>query len=233
MGTSSDFAGGSGGAWTGYKRAASSLPRAAEPNEPGGCLHGTSERSAALAELRAERRLEVAGSNAWVDFSPALPRADLPAGLRLGLGHLIGQRRYDVLAALIAEIAGNADDLEAAAARSAVLDVLDELLPEGDHYASLEDLQLDAQGVRDALQRFLAAYVYNRAAPIIEERLNRLDPQVAEARDAEIREYARSLVELNMQEIDPMQIDWSGEGGRNTSEALLRDLYEYIEALDE
>lgn len=167
-------------------------------------------------------------------FLAGVAAGGLAEGLvRLGLGHLVGQSRYDVLTALIDEIAGGTGDLEAVAAQSAALDVLGELLPDGTDYADLDQLALDASEVREALEVFLARYIYNRAAPVIEERLNRLEPATAEGRDTEIREYVEALVRLGMHETDPMQIDWSGPAGRATSEALLRDLYTYIEALDE
>jgi len=234
MGTSSDFSGGRGGAWTGYKRAASSFAKHGGQGRAGralarhvGTLGGAgSAAGSAAAGIRGTQRLG--------GFLSGVAEGGLAEGLqRLGLGHLVGQSRYDVLTGLIEAIAGNGEDLEAVAARSALVDVLDGVLPDGEDYADLDLVALDEAGVRDALERFLAAYVYNRASPVIEERLNRLSPQEAEARDIEIRDYARSLVELNMREVDPMQIDWNEDAGRATSEAILRDLYEYIEALDE
>ena len=234
MGTSSDYSGGRGGAWTGYKRAASSFAKAGGSERAARVL---ARQVATLGGAGGAAGSAIAGARGTQrlgGFLSGVAEGGLAEGLeRLGLGHLVGQSRYDVLSALIEAIAGNGEDLEAVAARSALVDVLDELLPEGDDYDDLNDLRLDADGVQDALERFLAAYVYNRGSAVIEERLNRLDPQIAEVRDIEIREYVQSLVALNLTEVDPMEIDWSGQHGRDVAAGILHDLYAYIEALDE
>jgi hypothetical protein len=234
MGTSSDFSGGRGGAWTGYKRAASSFAKHGGSERAGRALArhvGTMGGAGGAAGSAASG---ARGAQRLGGFLAGVAAGGLAEGLeRLGLGHLIGQSRFDVLTGLIEEIAGTGGDLEAVAAQSAALDVLDELLPDGADYAELDQLTLDETGVKEALERFLAAYLYNRASAVIEERLNRLDPQAAETRDEEIRSYVESLVELRMAEVDPMTIDWGGSGGREASEGLLRDLYDYLEAQDQ
>jgi len=234
MGTSTDFPGGRGGAWTGYKRAATSFAKAGGSARAGRALarHVATLGGAGGASSSASTGTH--GTQRLGGFLSGVADGGLAEGLeRLGLAHLVGHDRYDVLSALIEAIVGNGEDLEAVAARSALVDVLDELLPEGEDYDDLSDLRLDSDGVRDAFEHFLAAYVYNRGSAVIEERLNRLDPQIAETRDTEIREYVQSLVALNLQVVDPMQIDWSGKQGHDVSERILRDLYVYIEALDE
>jgi len=85
--------------------------------------------------------------------------------------------------------------------------------------------------VRDLLANFLAAYAHNRAAPVIEERLNRLgDPSQAEARDREIRDYAKCLIDVRVSELDPLSIDWNDSQGTAVVDQVSKDVYALIEA---
>jgi hypothetical protein len=109
-----------------------------------------------------------------------------------------------------------------------LLDVLDELLPADG--VALDSVRLDAAAVIDALQRYIAALVYNRAIPVIDERLTRLeDPHLAQRRDRELRDYITALVRLHTIRIDPLALDWNGPEGRAIIEALLVAVYEQLE----
>lgn len=232
MGTSADSGGGVGGAWTPYKYAATNFVKY------GGGARAAIAMARFVAALGGASRAAdgsaggtAAGQGVAGVFAGLATEGLTPTLQRLGLGDLVGRSRYEVISALIDRIAGAGDSPEAQAARSAALDVLAEILPDGDSYDELADVSLDAADVRAALQLFVAAYVYNRAAEVIDERLSRLqDQQAAEQRDRELRDYIRAVVELRLQDLDPLTVDWNGDDGRNVIERVLRDVYRQLEA---
>ena len=106
---------------------------------------------------------------------------------------------------------------------------LDELLPEGEE-VQLDSVQLDEAAITEALCRYLSALVYNRAIPVIDERLTRLQNQpLAQQRDRELRDYIDALVRLHMQDASPLGIDWQGPDGRGFVEGILRAVYDQLE----
>lgn len=236
MGTSSDYGGGRGGAWTPYKRAATSFASNGGRERAGrvlarqvATLGGAAGAAAsAAAGARAARRLAAFLAGGVSDTGE--PTTFNFAAV--GLGDLVGADRYEALDALVDAIAGEGASLEAQAARAAALDVLGDLLL--DENVELTDMRLDGDGVHDLLAKFLSFYLYNRAAPIIEERLNCLnDPALAAQRDQEIRAVAAAVVDLGLQGLDPMAVDWQGQAGEHEVERLLGEIYKLIEAMDE
>jgi hypothetical protein len=146
----------------------------------------------------------------------------------VGLADLVGADRFTILSELLDRFAGPGSDLGAQAARDALLDVLDEVLPEDD--VALDDVRLDEASVIDLLQRYLSALVYNRAIPVIDERLTRLqNQQLAQRRDRELREFISALVRLRTEGTKPLSIDWSGPQGRAFIERMLRAVYDQLE----
>src|SRR5439155_9839297 len=92
----------------------------------------------------------------------------LEGGLEaVGLRDLIGRGRFEVLSALIDRIGGVGDDEEAVAARSAVLDVLAEMVPEGDDPDELAERRLGPHALREAFLLFLTNYIYNPVGAIL------------------------------------------------------------------
>ena len=238
MGTSSDFTGGRGGPWTGYKRAASSFAKHGGRDRANrvlarqiGTLGGArGAAGSAAAGARAARLLATFLTGAAGPAAPGQPgRLDFAA---FGLQDLVGADRYEALEAIVDAIAGEGGSLEAQAARAAVLDVLGDIVLNED--VDLADIRLDADEVKDLLAKFLAFYLYNRAAPIIEERLSRLnDPTLAAQRDQEIRDVVAAVVDLGLAGLDPMAVDWQGQAGEHEVERLLGEIYKLIEAMDE
>ncbi len=234
MGTSSDYSGGTGGAWTGFKRAATDYAK-----------YGGGGRA---RRVMARHVATLGGAGAAVISSAAgISTAQRLARLFTGIGtvgfdatlrsynldRLIGRDRFDVLEALIEIVAPAGADLESEAARSAAFDVIGEVFGDGESYEELSDTQLDREGVLRALELFIAAYIYNRADPVIDQRLSRLNGDEAERRDRELRDFIRALVRLELGERDPFRVDWDGPEGRDIIEGLLRDVYRQLEAWDE
>ena len=232
MGTSSDSGGGVGGAWTPYKQAATNFAKYGGSERAGTALArfvaalGGATKAAAGSGGGTAAGQGVAGVVAGLATDGLTPTLE-----RLGLGDLVGQNRYAVISALIDRIAGAGENPETQAARSAALDVLAEMLPDGENYDDLAAADLDAADVRAAVEMFLVAYIYNRAAEVIDERLSRLqDQEAAERRDRELRDYIRAVVALRLKDVDPLTTDWNADEGRRVIGRLLRDVYRQLEA---
>ena len=235
MGTSASNRGGTGGAWTTFKRDASTFARNGGES---GAAKTLRSYVAALGGAAAAVAAAGVGVSTGQSLATFLAGSTGPAGIAggletVGLTHLLGADRFTILSDLLDLFAGTGSNLEAQAARNALLDVLDELLPQ-DSELSLEDVQLDENRVIEILQQYLIELVYNRAIPIIDERLTRLqNPQLAQQRNQELREYIAVLVRLRTEHMTPLNIDWSGADGREFIESMLRAVYDQLEGWEE
>lgn len=229
MGTSKSNSGGSGGAWTDYKRNASYFAKYGGEDRAAKALAGF---IAALGGVAAAVAAAGPGAAVGQSLGQLLAGSTGPTGVAgglesIGLAHLVGQDKFTVLSGLLDAFAGSGGDLEAQAARQALLDVLDELLPED---GDLEALVLDENAVSEALLQYIAALIYNRAIPIIDERLTKLENQpLAEQRDKELRDLIVALVQLRASATQPLNIDWSGPQGRQFIDGILKAVYQELE----
>jgi len=149
----------------------------------------------------------------------------------LGLGHLVGKDRFDVLDELITLVAGEAADIESQAARDAACDVLDELYADADTWEELAAIGVTAEQLHELLTLFVAKYVYNRL-PVLAERLARLmDPAAVKKADQQITDMIHDLVSLRMPE-DPLAFDWGGGAGERFASEAVREVYELLSELD-
>jgi hypothetical protein len=127
-----------------------------------GGASGATAAAVAGAGVPSAQRVGVLGSGlAGPGLTPTLES--------LGLQQLVGGSRFDVVEGLVDEIAGSGDALEEQAARTAALDVLNEVFGDAETYEQLEEASLDRDGVLAILQSFIAAYVYARLAPALDE----------------------------------------------------------------
>lgn len=231
MGTSSSNKGGSGGAWTGFKRSATDFAKYGGRQRAAKALAGY---VAAMGGAAAAAAATAAGSRTGQSLGNFLSASTGPNGLAdglesVGLSHLIGQDRYTVLSELLNAFAGDGGDIETQAARNALLDVLDDLLPQ-EEGTELNSVHLDEQAVTESLCRYLDALIYNLAIPIIDERLTRLEnPALAQERDRELRDYIDALVRLRIQDASPLQTDWHGSEGQKFISDILRAVYDQLE----
>lgn len=239
MGTSADRDGGSGGAWTPLKFAATAYAKAVAGG-PG------SPKDAAQRVLH--RHVDVLGGAPAATGSARAGRSAL-AGLggvlggigggglafaltEAGLADLVGKDRWDVLDGLITLIAGDGSDVESQAARDALADVCDELYGDAESWTELEAVEVTAESLRTLLEVYLARYIYNRL-PVLAERLARiLDPAAARDADRRIVEMVQDLVVLRMPE-DPFSFDWRGQPGQEFADTAIRDIYEALAAEEE
>jgi hypothetical protein len=238
MGTSTDRAPGSGGAWTPLKYATSSYLRGLGSGD-------TRQRDRALRVLA--RHVPVLGGAGAAAGSARAGRAGMQrlggllAGMggpglastleNLGLAKLVGRDRFDVLDGLVTLLAGDGDDLDSQAARDAACDVLDEVFADADTWQDLAAARVTGEDMNAMLEMFLARYIYNRM-PVIAERLGRLtDRQAARQADADMRQLISDLVALRLPG-DPFTIDWAGAEGRAIAGDTIHAAYEMMEALD-
>lgn len=238
MGTSKDYITGKGGAWTPYKHAASNFAKR-------GGDKGRIERVLAryVAAMGGAGALAASGSQAAVGSTQGV--AGFGAGLaaegltptleRLGLGHLVGQDRYEVLDGLLEALVGDGATLEDQAVLAALCEAFEELFPEdAETYEELEATTLDAAGVVELIERFVGRWVYDRMLPTLAEKFAHItDPDVVRRRDNELRERIVLLAQLELEDRDPLSIDWTGDEGREILTGLVEAIYEDMEDLED
>jgi hypothetical protein len=238
MGTSTDRAGGSGGAWTPLKRAATSFMNAADGGRGTGIAgrrllarHVSVLGGAAGAVVGA--RAGRAGAQRLGSLLSGIAGDGLATTLiSHGLADLVGGDRFSVLDALAGLIAGDGADLDAQAARDATFDVLSELFPDADSWADLDAVRVDAAEVVRLLELFLSRFIYNRI-PVIAERLARItDPAKAQRAEEDLQRMVESFVALRLPG-DPLRVDWDGAEGRQIIDGTLRTVYEALELLED
>ena len=135
-----------------------------------------------------------------------------------------------MVTALVDYLAGDGDSLDAAAARDAACDLIDELFGEVSDYEQLVAVEVDAAEVERLLLLFLTKYIINRA-DIIAERLNRYaDAQQALVREEEIRDFVSAMLTLQLSQLDPLMVDWEGEHGTQILQATFDAVYAQLEA---
>src|SRR5260370_10583209 len=153
MGTSASNKGVTAGGWTEFKRSSSNFARYGGRDGVAKALAGY---GAAMGGVAAAVAAAAAGTRTAQSLGNFLAEASGPEGLAggleaVGLGHLVGQDRFTVLSELLTVFGGTGSDLEDQAAREALLDVLDDLLPQ-DEDVQLESVQLDEAAITEALR---------------------------------------------------------------------------------
>ena len=237
MGTSSDYTGGTGGKWTPYKHAASNFAR-----------HGGGQRAEKVLARYVEalggaghaaaggRAAGIGAGQGLAAFGAGLATGGLTPTLEyLGLGHLVGQSRWDVLDGLLEELVGDGGTLEDQAVEKALCEAFAELYPDDvQEYEEMEAVQLDRDGLVRLLERFIAAQAYARLLPTLAEKFSHIeDRQVAQSRYKELRERMQLLVKLEIGDRDALAVDWRGDEGRDILTRVTDQLYEDMEELGE
>lgn len=145
----------------------------------------------------------------------------------LGLADLVGKPRLEVISALADLFAGDGSSLEDAAARNALIEVLNEVLPEGD----ITDLELDAAGVVEIISLHLALWIYFLQDTWIADRIaKRAEPTEKERLDREIRSFLVNSVKLELEGRDVLAIQWRTEEGRAEFEGIAARVFRDLEA---
>lgn len=238
MGTSSDYTGGTGGAWTPYKQAASNYARRGGGDGRAekvlaryvGALGGASAAAASGRQAGVSAGQRLAGFGAGLATDGLTPTLE-----NLGLGHLGGRSRWDVLDGLLEELGGDGGSLEDQAVNEALCEAFAELYPdEAETYEELEAVTVDRDGFVRLIEHFVAAWAYARLLPTLGEKFAHIeDPDTAQRRYDELRERMQLLVKLEIGDDDALGIDWRGADGQARLTRIIDQLYEDMEDLDE
>lgn len=236
MGTSSDYSGGTGGAWTPYKHATSNFARR------GGNRRAQRVLARYVGALGGAGAAAAGGGGGGVSaaqgvgaFGSGLASEGLTPTLeKLGLDHLVGASRFDVLDGLLEALGGDGGTLDAQAVNQALCEAFAHLYPDdAETYEELEAVTLDEEGVAGFLEDFVAEWAYARLLPTLAEKFTHIeDPAVAEARDTELRERMQLLVTLGLGDRSAISVDWRGEEGREVLDRVVEQLYEDMEHLE-
>jgi hypothetical protein len=235
MGTSSDYTGGSGGNWTPYKHAASNFARHGGPTRAQKVLaRYVSAIGGASAAASSGRAAAVSAGQGIAAFGTGLAADGLTPTLeRLGLGHLVGGDRFDVLDGLVEVLAGDGGSREDQAVEAAIIEAFRELYPDdAQTYEELEAVELDVAAVVQFIERFVAEWAYRRLLPTLAEKFSHIEnPQVAEQRYNELRARLNALVKLEIGDRSPLDIAWRDQEGEAILSKVVDQLYEDMEDL--
>lgn len=230
MGTSSDYTGGTGGNWTKYKHAASNYARRGGGGRADRVLaRYIGALGGAGSAASSGRASGVAAGQGIGAFGAGLASDGLTPTLEaLGLGHLIGKSRWDVLDGLLDALGRDGGTLEDQAVQQALCDAFAEIFPEdAETYEELEAATLDGDAVADLVERFVARWAYHRMLPTLAEKFSHIeDHAVAQQRYEELCERIELLTRLELGDQDPLAIDWRGSEGEAIVGRVIEQLYE-------
>jgi hypothetical protein len=236
MGTSTDRTSGSGGAWTDLKRAATSYFR--NPSQGTAGLEATQRLLArhvpVLGGAAAAAASATAGRSGVQRLGGLLAHigtGGLENALRdSSLGDLVGKDRFEVVDELLTALSGDGSDLDSAAARDAMCDVLEDLFSEADSWEELKQTQVTSDDIERLLLMFLTNYIYNRI-PVVAERLGRVtDPEAARRADRQMRQLIEDCVVIALP-ANPLAVDWNSPQGRELADHALQTAYNTLESL--
>jgi hypothetical protein len=219
--------------WT---KAARSLGRVAESGGSRGVgraaqryvrARGGSKRASAKSPAGRQATAGVAGF-----LSDVARNGFADAFANLGLGTLVGRDLDSVIAAVTDALCPAGADREEVAAREASTEALEEVF--ADTIKAGGDMsQLDAMtaaGVGMAIEAMVASYIYNRwlvdLGVKIEEKA--ISPHQAVLVEKRMKEFIRDAVKLDLQQKDPLKVDWRGTEGKNFMGQIYSDAYAVI-----
>jgi hypothetical protein len=150
----------------------------------------------------------------------------------LGLGSFVGRDLDSVIAAVNDAICPAGSDLEEVAAREAtseaLQDVFAEVIKAGADINRLD--AMDASSVARAVEVMVASYIYNRwlgeLGIKIEEKA--VSPQQAIKVEQRMKEFITDAVKIDLQQKDPLKVDWRGAEGQTFIGRIYNDAYAVI-----
>lgn len=236
MGTSTDYTGGTGGKWTPYKRATSYFTRLGGEDRADRVLARYVKAAGGAAGIAGGgTTAAVRSTQGLAGFGVGIAEGGLSGALReMGLERLIGCDRFEVIDGLLEALGGEGATLEDQAVLAALCEAFEELWPEdADTYEDLEEVSLDAEDVARLIERFVARWVYDRMLPTLAEKFTHIeDPEVVRSRDQLLRDRLNLLVSLELQDSNPLGIDWRGDEGETILTTLVNQVYEDMEDLE-
>lgn len=232
MGTSSDFPGGKGPEWRNLRRATTDFAKSGGPGLAERVLARFVAALGGAAGATAASGATIGSTQRLAGLAAGLADGGLAEALdQAGLGHLVGQSRWEVLGALVEEVAGASAGLDEAAVHSATVRVFEELFPDQETWEELAAVRLTEDQVASLIERFVAECIFGRLAQAIDSRLAAREPQERQRRNREMREMVAQLVSLRLDDRSVLQIDWRGQEGRQLTERLVADVFSRLEDL--
>lgn len=148
---------------------------------------------------------------------------------QIGLSSYEGRDADAAFAAIANALAPSGDSREAAAARQATNQALDQLfqkfVSETGDFSRLE--AMTAQDLVDAVQTSVAEYVFNRwvgdLGVKVEQRT--VTPAQAVQFERDMRLYVEEAVKLDFSRITPLTFDWRGPAGQAFIERVYTEAY--------
>ena len=228
MGTSKDVRGPRSREWSRVRRRATDFAKGGGGAEATARLvEGFIAAMGGAAGLLAASAPAIRAGQGLAGFGAGVAeRGITPTLEELGLGDLVGKPRLEVISALADVFAGDGSSLEDAAARNAVIEVLNEVLPEGD----VTELELDAAGVTEIISLQLAYWIYFLQDTWIADRIaKRAEPAEKERLDREIRSFLVNSVRLELEGRDVLAIQWRTAEGRVEFERIAAQVFRDLE----
>lgn len=152
---------------------------------------------------------------------------------RFGLALFIGKDAETVFTAISNALAPAGSSREEAIARHAVNDALEvlykqSLLADGD--LTTFD-QMGTQEIAEALQRAVSSYIYHRWLAELEIVLEKKAISANEAvrYERNMRVYIQECVQLDMQSVDVLNMDWDGAVGQQFIDKIFTEAYRILE----
>ena len=152
----------------------------------------------------------------------------------LGLGQFVGQDANTLLAALVDRVAPSGALLEEAAAREATIQTLEELFQNyGVQDNGFEALNtLDAEGIKNTLEKYLGNYIYTRLVQIIGQKLESRSTEDLIKVERAVKDYIFPRVRLElMDQTDMLSMDWGNAQGQLFVDQIYREGYQLIETM--
>jgi hypothetical protein len=149
------------------------------------------------------------------------------------MGDLVGKPAAEVSSALLDRLAGPASTLDQAAARSALVELNDELLAEAETYEDVEKAlaqSIDKGGLFEILLKFFGHYIYECFCRDFYERfLKKVGSSKAIQSLKSIKDCIESAIKAKLAGRDVAKIDWSGVDGKKISDEVLGEVLEIYE----
>ncbi|SPD75139.1 conserved hypothetical protein [uncultured Desulfobacterium sp.] len=166
------------------------------------------------------------------NFLSTASRSGLAQALNnFGLSNLVGKDVDTVFSGLIDAIAEEGADFDKNIARQAMDDALEGFYKECSENQSLDALDsLTAEQIKDAIENFVAGYIYKRwlqelGACVERKSVSEID---AVKLEQEVKLYVKDTVSLELDNKDPLTIDWNGNEGQHLIDSLYEEAYNFI-----
>jgi hypothetical protein len=231
MGTSSSYKSPTGGGWTRAKSRMTRFARSSNDVEPrsvvSNYIHALGGSKGAVASA-------VGGQKVGQKFAGLITDV-ISAGLSTafderGISHLLGLDSESALYGIVDYLSGPTVSLEENVARSAIEEVMEDLLEECDWDMSQLGGVLNESVLVDLLEKFITEYVCLRLQSELCDRYDRGDITSQRAKDCELelKEFIEETIKLEFAQKDPLTIDWDGSEGANFIKELLDDAFNQI-----